>query len=218
MCSEWRIISQKGNGNLVERDGHRGFAKLSNPGREKLAHDLAMLVGVNVPFVEVCYIGKMGPFSVSHIHSATLGSLREDALTATPYSPDEQTALRAASGLLPFLAWVGADDHYKDENLVVDDLDPAGLNISAIDFDDAFSFALETDCITAPVPPSLKIHFDKVRVGETLEKILNLSEAEIMSCCAASADWLSHPQQVAEALIARRKFLKQAMSDAGWLT
>src|ERR1019366_5166027 len=78
------------------------------------------------------------------------------------------------SGLLPFLAWIGAYDHEKDSNFVVDDLGNDLRRVVAIDFEDAFPWtkdeALE-EIVTPPKPPGLSANHDRRIVNKTLSKI-----------------------------------------------
>ncbi len=53
------------------------------------------------------------------------------------YSSAEKAALRSAGGLLPYFAWIAADDHYDDTNLVVDELGDGRCRVVAVDFEQA---------------------------------------------------------------------------------
>jgi hypothetical protein len=109
-------------GIVVERGGQLGFAKLNGAEHEKLGSDLAVLVGVPVPRVEIGTVEGHGPFAISHIHSCRSYPLAtKESLGQQGFLPAVKSALERASGLLSFLVWIGAEDHYDDTNLVVEE-------------------------------------------------------------------------------------------------
>jgi hypothetical protein len=89
---------------------------------------------------------------------------------------NEIAALKAATGLLPFLAWISADDHYDDTNLVVDDLGDGHFRVMAIDFEHAFHWGHGEDAINA----------DSRLVEKYLEIIEGLTAVQITDCCVAA--------------------------------
>ena len=119
-----RYKPERGNGTPVERV-QLWYAKMECVENEKLASDLAKLIPVPVPHVEIVdAVQGQGPCAIGHVHSCRSRPLatKED-FAQQDFSPAVRTALKLASGLLPFLAWIGTRGHYDDANLVVDVLD-----------------------------------------------------------------------------------------------
>src|SRR5258708_26394221 len=106
-----------GNGTPVERV-QLGYAKMEFIENEKLASELAKLIPVPVPHVEIVRaVRGQGPCAISHVHSSRSHSLAAKEDVSEQVHPSAvRTALKRASGLLPFLAWIGADDHNDDTN------------------------------------------------------------------------------------------------------
>jgi hypothetical protein len=130
------------------------------------------------------------------------------------YAPAVNAGLRAASGLLSFLGWIGADDHYGDTNLVVDEL-ANGIRIVAIDFENAFSWAHGEEVVVQRAPPALLANVERLRVDDQLRAIENLSAAQIHHCCTDSG----HQQatRIARVLQGRRDLLRPSFVKFGWL-
>lgn len=140
---EWHPTPERRSGGFgidVKCNGQLGYAKLDRIWKEKLASDLAKLVCAPVPLVEFGTVKGMA-HTISYVHSEPSRALRTDdeAERANSYSSAEAAALKAASGLLPFLAWIGAEDHNKDSDLVIDDLGDGRYRVVAIDFEHAFT-------------------------------------------------------------------------------
>lgn len=175
-----------GKGLAVERDdGQLGYAKLDSIYYEKLGAELAHLIDVRVPCVDIDTIQGAGPFAISYVHSESSRPLaiKED-LTPRDYSSCERDALSQASGLLPFLVWIADTDHFDDTNLVIDRLGNGTCRIGAIDFEHAFDWGNE-DETTVRGPPGLIANIDRPRVAKHLAAIEGLSPAAIRDCCAA---------------------------------
>jgi hypothetical protein len=221
---EWRTISEKpsrGIRNYVERAGQLGYPKLECVYIEKLGSDLAQLVCAPAARVEVGKVlGLTGPAAISHVHSLRSQPLRTDDEPETVYSSAISKALKAASGLLPFLAWIGAYDHEKDSNFVVDDLGNDLRRVVAIDFEDAFPWtkdeALE-EIVTPPKPPGLSANHDRRIVNKTLSKIEMLTLAKIEACCFSSGMSRDLAQNIARVLHVRQHLVRDRIKELGWV-
>ena len=86
-----------GIGTPVERV-QLGYAKTTNREKEKLASDLAKLIQVPVPHVEIAPVQRLGRCAISHVHSSCSRALtsKED-FSERAYSPAERAALKQAS-------------------------------------------------------------------------------------------------------------------------
>jgi hypothetical protein len=128
-----RYTAGLGNGTEVERV-QLGYAKMEFIENEKLASDLAKLIPVPVPHVEIVRAVRMqGPCAISYVHSSRSRPLAaKDGVSEQVYPLAVRTALKRASGLLPFLAWIAADDHNDDTNLVVEELENDDCRVMAI--------------------------------------------------------------------------------------
>jgi hypothetical protein len=216
--SDWHASGsydpRQGIGIVVERNGQLGYAKLNHIECEKLGADLARLVGAPVPPVEIGTVEGRGPFAISHIHSPRSRPLAIAGALSEVYAPAVNAGLRAASGLLSFLGWIGADDHYGDTHLVVDEL-ANGIRIVAIDFENAFSWAHGEEVVVQRAPPALLANVERLRVDDQLRAIENLSAAQIHHCCTDSG----HQQatRIARVLQGRRDLLRPSFVKFGWL-
>ena len=165
---EWLPVRVEGNGCYVKRDDQYGYAKTLGIGPELLASCLAQLVGAAVPRAEEGRVeGSSDHFVVSHVWGLDDSYPLEPKYPETrgAYSKAELAALRAASGLLPFFAWVANTDHGDDTNLVVDVID-GRPRIRAIDF--GFAFAWPTEDEVLPwAPPGLLIDIDRRQVEDS---------------------------------------------------
>src|SRR3989442_1253116 len=108
-----------------------GHGKPTAVAQEVLAHRLARLIGVPVPETVLGVVnGKTIAISKSW------GAKSLDVPTIMQASPGDAAltaALRAASGLLAFHAWLGTDD-LKDQHLVVRGPTPGQYEVASIDF------------------------------------------------------------------------------------
>jgi hypothetical protein len=205
---------------VVERDGQLGHPKLDKIEHEKLGADLARLVCVPVPQVEIGTLEGQGRFAISHIHSIRSRPLvaKNNASFSHTYHPAVKVALRKASGLLPFLAWIAATDHHNDTNLVVDYLDDDTFRISAIDFEHAFSWSEGEEVIVIPASPALEANVDPLLVKETIINIQTLAPAKIHDCCTnAFGTQREFGTRIADILIRRRNSLCSPFRERGWL-
>lgn len=165
-----------------------------------------------------CPAGRRGqsqreqrPFVVSHVWSLDSYPLElKYPETRGAYSQGELGALRAASGLLPFFAWVANTDHGDDTNLVVVVVD-GRLRIRAIDF--GFAFAWPTEDEVLPwAPEGLLNDFDRRLVEEQLTQIEKLTEDNVRACC----DSAGLPDK-ADALVHRQALLRDSLKEFDWL-
>ena len=120
--------------------GEVGFCKntwhpLGSIAQEWLASQLAREVGVRVPEFRFGTLeGQPGPVGISLVRDARHRNLVTLRAAGRGESEPVLRALREASGLLPFHAWLCVDD-MKDEHLVVAEERPDGsLVFAAVDF------------------------------------------------------------------------------------
>jgi hypothetical protein len=218
----WRPADNPGRfggfGFVVERDGQLGFAKANSIKREKLAADLAQLTGAPVPRVEIGKVeGSSDLFAISYMHSDNSRALVKKGELPRDYSPEERLALRAASGLLPFLIWIGAEDHYNDTNLVRD-TEGHSYRIVAIDFEHAFRWDMGEDRIVLDTPPGLVANVDPLRVEQRLVAIEGLNAAQITGCSTdAFIEDSALGTRIANVLIRRQRTLRTPFRERGWL-
>lgn len=205
--------------------GTTGFAKKQFSHREKLASDLAERVGVEVPRVVLDHIDGCGAdlHAISQAHgkeSIDLTLLR-DRLADRFSSTEVKDAIKRASGLLPFHAWIGTQD-LKDEHLVVATDSAGAYTIAGIDF--AYSLDLpppDGGAVQPPTgPPSLVANVDKSIVAAIVQKIENLSDNEIrivvQSLPAELADD-NEKVRLTNGLIGRRGKIREVMEGQGWM-
>jgi hypothetical protein len=218
--SQWKIHRggkfslQNGSGTVVERGEQLGVAKVNSIANEKLGSKLAKMVGVPVALVEIGDVESLGRSSISLVLNLDAHSLREDGdVVARSYSTTEIRAVRKASGLLPFITWVDAYDHSKDSNFVLYD---EGSRIAAVDFEDAFKWGDGPEIIIPRSPPCMENNFDCEEVARILKVIEDLDPEEIKRACVCvfSTD---RGAKEAEILDARRKQLRPALRQKGWL-
>lgn len=204
--------------------GTTGFAKKQFAHREKLASDLAERVGVAVPKVVLDHVdGSADLYAISQAYgkeSIDLSLLR-DRLAERFNSPGVKDAIRKASGLLPFHAWIATQD-LKDEHLVVATEDAATYTVAAIDF--AYSLdlpPLDGGPVAPPGgPPTLIANVDKSVVEATVGKIENLSDDEIRTIVQALPAEIANDnekERLASGLIGRRAKIRPAMQGQGWM-
>lgn len=204
--------------------GKIGFAKTQFPHRERLASALAERVGVAVPKVVLDNVeGAAGLHAISLAHgkeSIDL-SLFRDRLPDRFNSAEVKDAIKRASGLLPFHAWVATQD-LKDDHLAVAS-DEAGIyTIAAIDF--AYSLDLpapDGGAVQPPAgPPSLTANIDKSVVAGTVEKIEGVSDSEIQGVVYSLPNELAdddEKERLKNGLIGRRGRIRLVMQTQGWL-
>ena len=204
--------------------GMTGFAKKQFAHREKLASDLAARVGVAVPKVVLDHVdGSADLHAISQAYgkeSIDLSLLR-DRLAERFSSPEVKDAIKQASGLLPFHAWIATQD-LKDEHLVVATDDAGAYNVAAIDF--AYSLDLpppDGGPVQPPAgPPSLVANVDKSIVAATVLKIENLADDDIRAVVRSLPAELADDNEkvrLANGLIGRSGKIRAVMEAQGWM-
>jgi hypothetical protein len=201
----------------VERQGQLGYAKYGMLWREKLAAELARIVGVPVPPVEFgTVMGQVNTISLVHNESSV--PLREKEDWDQPYSSSEAEALSRASGLLPFLIWVGAEDHGDDTNLIIDKIGDGQIRIMAVDFDESLKWSQGEEFFGPNSrPPGLVVNSNPTLVKQTLAAIEHLTDAQIQACCAASRIAPEPAQHLVDVLLRRQRLLSPHLSELGLL-
>jgi len=204
--------------------GTTGFAKKQFAHREKLASDLAERIGVAVPKVVLDHVdGGADLHAISQAHgkeSIDLSLLR-DRLADRFNSPEVKDAIKQASGLLPFHAWVATQD-LKDEHLVVATDRAGAYTIAAIDF--AYSLDLpppDGGPVQLPTgPPTLAANVDKNIVEATVQKIESVTDDDIHAIVQALPAELADDNEkvrLANGLIGRRAKIRAVMQSQGWM-
>lgn len=179
------------------------------------------MVGLPVPRVEIgTVIGCEGKqFAISHVHNERVRPLvpKAESFFQREYLPEERMGLRAASGLLPFLAWVAATDHNDNSNLVVEARDGERCRIVAVDFADAFMWGDGEHAIVLPSLPGLVTYVDHGLVGAALADIEGLSRRDICTACAAAGYPPNTRERNARVLTERQLLLRGPLEQRGWL-
>jgi hypothetical protein len=195
-----------GNGNVVVRDGQLGYAKFDFSGkREKLASELGRAVGAPIPRAEFGTVAEVQGAVISFIHndsSRDLASKNEKEKA----DPKLISALRAASGLVAFNAWVDQSDP-KDDNLVIEIDNDGSLRVVGIDFEGAFNWVGRERVINVSVPPTLLENMDEAVVAEQVGAIERLCPTTIAQFCKEAGI----NEGIAEALVARQLILRQSL-------
>jgi hypothetical protein len=179
------------------------------------------MVGLPVPRVEIgTVVGFAGQqFAISHVHNERGRPLvpKGRRYFHRTYSPEERIGLRAASGLLPFLAWVAATDHNDDSNLVVEAWDDDRCGIVAVDFGDAFMWGADEQAIVLPSAPALVTNVDPAVVRAALTAIEGLSRRDICAACAAAGYRPDTRERNERVLSERQRLLRAHLEQRGWL-
>jgi hypothetical protein len=228
--SGWKVgrtdtASTSAGGGPVEcpTTGEFGYHKRTFVGREKVAADLARLIGVPVPEFRLGRLeGHAGTIGVSIAHGAEsmdlpmLESRVEGVRAAAPM----KTALRRASGLLALHTWVKTED-LKDEHLLVAGDGVGGYRVAAIDFSYGWGWASPTDAVEgATGPPALILNFDKDEIDRAITAIETCSDdtiRKILEALPGDAMAADERRKVVEGLIARRGRVREAARQKGWL-
>jgi len=182
-------------------------------------------VGVTVPKVVLDRVDSgagLHAISLAHGKESVDVSLLRARLADRFTGPEVQGALRRASGMLPFHAWLATQD-LKDEHLVIATDQDAAYNVAAIDF--AYSLDLpapDGGPVQPPAgPPSLTANVDKSIVGATVEKIENLSDEEIRCLVDSLPNELvgdDEKERLTMGLIGRRGKIRAVMLSQGWMS
>jgi hypothetical protein len=202
-----------------------GLAKQRGMLNEKLASDLAAMVQVRVPKVDLDEIeGKSGLCAISRVHGAEsndLAAVKQHAADVFN-SPKVQEAIKRASGLLAFYAWTGTGDQ-KDDHLVLDTTGGGQYHVTGVDFESAFSWGGEADGgqIHGPgVPPAMAPNIDKAQVSAVVTAIESATDDQIRAAVGGLPDALvsaQEKQRIATGLIGRKRRVRERMKAQGWL-
>jgi hypothetical protein len=200
--------------------GTLGLFKPKDVAPEKISADLARAVGVKVPEVHLGKIeGVPGAGAISMAHgkeSLDLQHLQQQK-PETYASAKMTKALKDASGLLAFHAWVGTGD-LKDAHLVVKEDEAQNFVIGAVDFADALRAG--GDAQPPPGPPSLISNVDKQVIAATVDRIERCSDSQIESIVNTVPDDAlprAEKDRVAAYLKTRRGQVRNAMHQRGWI-
>lgn len=211
--SQWKITNKwkppHGFGLPVCKNGQLGYAKSSERQREKLASDLAKLLSAPVPTVELTTI-RGEEYAVSYVGSPEDGRLSEPNDVARIYSDSEITAVRHASGLLAFTAWIDAFDHCSGANYIVQKHSEGTISVVAVDFEDAFKWKSGEQAINVYSPDILAKNFDQEAVDQLTSRIENLPRDKIIELCAQA-----EMPEVAPILLERRISLRAKLRGRG---
>jgi hypothetical protein len=199
-----------------------GLAKPKDVWQERTAYLLAQHAGVSVAEVR---LGKVQSSQQVQAISIAFGSVSMDvaslqAQLGPSYNQNAvDAALRAASGLLAFHAWLGTGD-LKDEHLVADLRSDGTVAVAAIDF--ASSCAWQpTDPVAAPGAPAVLIsHVDKDAVEAVVNKIEATTDQEIAEAIDSIPDDVmakTDKDRVKKGLCARRPLVRDCMKKQGWI-
>jgi hypothetical protein len=211
----------------VDAPHELGLAKPRNKEQEKLASDLAAVASVRVPRVELDTIKDRGNalYAISLVHgmdSTDLRFVREKAAEQFK-SAAVQDAVKRASGLAAFYAWIGTDDQ-KDDHLVLDREADGTYQVSGVDFEYSFGWRDRPNgrqVIGAGIPAAMsedeEKNIDKARVSEVVAAITALTDEQIRQVVSASPFPEDQSKRIADGLIARRDLLKARMKARGWL-
>jgi hypothetical protein len=183
-----------------------------------LASCLAVIAGAPVPYVEISEVEGAGLFAISYVHSVASEVLASKEKLTRVYSVAERKALKLASGLLPFLAWVSADDHHGDDtNLVRDTIGEDEYRIVAIDFEHAFGWEHGPDKLVLPQPPALINNLDRNCLEDRLTAIEKITHEQIAQCCADAGYDCAETTEIADILLIRKGLLRKSSGEQGWL-
>lgn len=198
-----RLPSEDGSGVWVKHGEELGYAKYDKREEEWLAFHLGELVLAPVAKVE------RGILAGNQAAVSRVRSVHSTPLSRAEYPQQELTAaIMRASGLIPFLLWIGSGDHGKQSNFVATPDAEGNLYIEAIDF--GYCFEWKVDGLNGvAILQELIDHCDAERVGAVLSAVEHLSDECILESCRKSG--IASADEIAAKLISRKKSLR------GWL-
>lgn len=175
---------------------------------EKIASDLAFLLGLPVPPVTLWRRPGGEPASISLLPFDQVVNWKEARLGEA----DKGSNAAALSALIPFDLWIEARDRRKPENIIVDAND-AG-KVAAVDY--AFSmFRYWAAGESVKYQPFIESP-DRAAIDLIAEKIVKLSESQIMTVVERiPAEFLTVQQLgvIRDGLIRRKKDIGQLVDD-----
>ncbi|WP_316189579.1 hypothetical protein [Bradyrhizobium sp. SZCCHNS1054] len=187
----------------VKRGDELGYLKYDRRGEEWLASKLGEMVLAPVAKVEWGILAGNAAV-VSRVLS--IDSIPLSRAEFPEYAVI--SALKRASGLIPFLLWIGAGDHGKERNFVVTPDGEGNLYIEAIDLGNCFEWRADGLAGIA-ILQRLLDNRDVDRVEAALTAIETLSDECVLEACRQSG--MGDADDVAAKLISRKKSLR------GWL-
>jgi hypothetical protein len=201
--------------------GELGHGKPQSVAQEVLGYLFAHEVGVAVPQTE---LGSCGGDTIAV--SKMWGPRSMDVPTLNRVSPEHynsdafRQALRNASGLLAYHAWVGTGD-LKDEHLMVRPGAGEGqYAIASIDFASAFGWQADEDVVPPGGPPALLANRDRQVMGAVvglIEGVTDVRIGELVSSLPDPVLPLADKQRISTGLLARRARVRPVLAAAGWL-
>lgn len=226
--NKWRPARFGGSGAIpVEWEGSSakfGLAKPNGMINEKIASDLAALVGVRVPPVDIDIVdGGSDLYSISYAH----GRESVDVTLLQERAPEQlnsqavRDGLAMASGLLPFYAWTASGD-FKNDHLVLDPRDDGTYEVAGIDFQHSFGWGDNGggDVQATEMPPALAPNIDKnVVLGAVsgIEAVTDGQIRDIVNTLPALIATEDVKTRLIGGLIGRRDKVRNAMQNKGWL-
>ncbi len=157
--------------------------------------------------------------------SKSWGAKSLDVPTIMQASPGDAAltaALRAASGLLAFHAWLGTDD-LKDQHLVVRGPTPGHYEVASIDFAGAALWRGDAqDTVALPGgPPALLANRDPAVIEQTVARIESTADEAITVVVSSLPDEVlpaAERERISRVLVARKGTIRAVFRNAGWLT
>lgn len=220
---KWRPRPGTGSNPIaVEKDGRLGLAKQRGMEREHLTAVLANKVLVQVPPIEYDTVeGLQGDWAISPVHSPAsndLGIVQRDAAKLFN-SAAVQDAVKRASGLVAFYAWLAIGDQQKNDHLVLDSNGDGTYSVRGIDFEAAFQWGDADGGPVQPpgVPPAMASNIDKPSVQAIVEAIEAMTDDAIREVVNASRLPPQEKTRIADGLIGRRGRVRAQMKERGWL-
>lgn len=200
-----------------------GICKPTDVAREKIASDLARAVQVLVPETKLGRAsGHAGIVAMSVVTGKTnddVGLLRDR--DPKLYNSDAvRQAIRAASGLLPFYAWLNVGD-LKDDHLLITDDGTGNFSVAGIDFQSGLGWGSPTEAVQSPAgPTSLVNNVDTTVVQSTVDRIETCPPETIAAIVKSLPDEVlnaTEKSRIADGLTARRSGVRQVMRQRGWV-
>jgi hypothetical protein len=204
--------------------GELGHGKPQFIPQEVVASLLADEIGVHVPQTRLgrCENNTLAVSKLWGAKSYDVVKFASDF--PTEYASEAfKSALRHASALLPFHAWLNTGDH-KDQHVMVRPGSGTGTyEIASIDFASAFSWDASGGAVT-PVGPSVLVaeqNRDPQRMSDTISKIEVRLDERIRELVHQLPDDVLLPNEkdrYVAGLVARRAKVRPALIAAGWLS
>lgn len=190
----------EGSGVWVKRGDELGYAKHDRREAEWLGSSLGEMVHAPVAKVE------RGILAGHEVAVSRVRSTETVPLSRAEYAEDAiRAALKRASGLIPFLLWIGSGDHGKEGNFAVTPDGEGNLYIEAIDFGNSFEWTADgLDGVA--IIQKLRDNRDADCVESVLREIESLSAERILESCKQSG--IGNPEEFAAKLVSRKKSLR----------